>query len=229
MRALSTTTAARKKGVLMAYDEMYSKTKNAFGTEPEAVLINHYRRMNKSKPILDIGMGQGRNALFLAREGFVVDAIDPSRIAIEMVSSLAAQAALPIRTYQCDFATFVPPTDVYSGILIFGLIQILSWNGIDLLLEKIKHWTTEGSLVFVTAFTTADSSLAEYSQNWKSLGKNSFTDGLGNVRTYLEAGELLRLFDGYTVLHHWEGTGPEHRHGTAPPERHAIAEVVLQR
>jgi cyclopropane fatty-acyl-phospholipid synthase-like methyltransferase len=206
----------------MTYDEMYSNTNNAFGTEAEAVLKSYYRRMNKSQRILDIGVGQGRNTLFLAREGFTVDAIDPSRIAIETVSALAAQEALPIRTYQCDFATFVPPTDVYSGILVFGLIQILS-------LEKLKLWTAAGSLVFVTAFTRADASFADYSQRWKSLGKNSFTDGQGNVRTYLETGELLKLFDGYTVLHHWEGVGPEHRHGTAPPEHHAMAEAVLQR
>jgi tellurite methyltransferase len=213
----------------MSYDETYKNTKNAFGTEPELVLRNYYRRMNKSRPVLDIGVGQGRNALFLAREGFTVDAIDPSRIAIETVSALAAQETLPIRTYPCDFATFVPPTDVYSGILVFGLIQILSWNAIEVLRGKLKHWTTEGSLVFVTGFTVADAAFADYARNWKSLGKNSFTDGGDNIRTYLEPGELLKLFEGYAVLHHWEGTGPEHRHGTGPLERHAMAEVVLQR
>jgi tellurite methyltransferase len=213
----------------MSYDETYRNTKNVFGIEPELVLRNYYRRMNKSRPILDIGAGQGRNTLFLAREGFMVDAIDPSRIAIETVSALATQEALSIRTYQCDFATFVPPTDTYSGILVFGLIQILSWTEIEMLLGKLKHWTTEGSLVFVTGFTVADTSFANYSRNWKSLGRNSFADELGNVRTYLEPGELLKLFEGYTVLHHWEGIGPEHRHGTGPLERHAMAEVVLQR
>jgi tellurite methyltransferase len=185
--------------------------------------------MNKSKPVLDIGVGQGRNALFLAREGFTVDAIDPSRVAIETVSALAAQETLPIRTCLCDFATFVPPTDAYSGILVFGLIQVLSWDAIDVLRERLKHWTTAGSLVFVTGFTVADASFDDYSQKWKSLGKNSFTDGRDNVRTYLESGEILRLFDGYAVLHHWEGIGPEHGHGTGPLERHAMAEVVLQR
>jgi tellurite methyltransferase len=213
----------------MSYDETYKNTNNVFGTEPELLLRNHYRGMNKSQPVLDIGVGQGRNALFLAREGFTVDAIDPSRIAIETVTALATQEALPIRTYQCDFATFVPPTDAYSGILVFGLIQILSWNAIEVLLDKLRHWTTEGSLVFVTAFTVADVSFADYSRKWKPLGKNSFGDGWENVRTYLEPGELLRLFGEYAVLHHWEGTGPEHRHGTGTLERHAMAEVVLRR
>jgi tellurite methyltransferase len=151
----------------MSYDETYKNTKNVFGTEPELLLRNHYRGMSESKPVLDVGVGQGRNALFW-REGFTVDAIDPSRIAIETVSAVAIQEALPIRTYQCDFATFVPSTDAYSGILVFGLIQILSWSAIEVLLDKLRHWRTEGSLLFVTAFTVADASFADDSLKWNT-------------------------------------------------------------
>jgi len=213
----------------MSYDETYRQTKDVFGTEPELVLRSHYRRINNSWPVLDIGVGQGRNALFLAREGFTVHAIDPSQVAIEQVSALAAQQGLPIHVFPCDFADFVPPTVAYSGILVFGLIQILSRNAIDVLRQKLMLWTTEGSLVFVTGFTVADASFSNYSQKWKSLGENSFTDGLHNFRTFLEPGEILRLFDRYAVLHHWEGMGPKHRHGNRPLERHAMTEVVLQR
>jgi cyclopropane fatty-acyl-phospholipid synthase-like methyltransferase len=178
---------------------------------------------------LDIGAGQGRNAFFLAREGFMVDAIDPSKVAIETISALAISESLPIRAYPCGFSEFVPQTDFYSGILIFGLIQILTWGDIGLLREKIKHWTHTGSLVFITGFTVADASFARYSQVWKMIGKNSFSDEHGDLRTYLEAGEILDLFKEYEVVYHWEGMGPEHRHGNNPIERHAMSEVVLQK
>jgi hypothetical protein len=61
------------------------------------------------------------------------------------------------------------------------------------------------------------------------IGKNSFADEQRNIRTYLEAGEILNLFDGYKVIHHWEGMGSEHSHGNGVLERHAMVEVVLQR
>ena len=213
----------------MTYDETYSNTKAAFGTEPETVLINHFHKLDKSKPVLDIGAGQGRNAFFLAREGFTVDAIDPSKVATETISAIAAQEGLSIHTHQCGFDKFVPHVDFYSGILIFGVIQILSWEDIGLLLEKIKHWTRKTSLVFITGFTVADSSFVRYSQTWKTIGKNSFADEQGNLRTYLEAGEVLDLFSEYKVVYHWEGVGHEHRHGNSPIECHAMTEVVLQR
>jgi cyclopropane fatty-acyl-phospholipid synthase-like methyltransferase len=213
----------------MSYDDTYANTKNNFGEGPEPILRSFYRRMNKSKPVLDIGAGQGRNAVFLAREGFTVDAIDPSKVATETISDMATHEKLPIHAYQSSFGEFVPQTDFYSGILIFGLIQILSWEDIDLLREKIKQWTGEASLVFITGFTVADASFTRYSQTWKAIGKNSFAGEPGNLRTYLEAGEILDLFNEYEVVHHWEGMGPEHRHGNSPIERHAMTEVVLQR
>jgi hypothetical protein len=42
----------------MAYDETYKNTKNNFGAEPELVLRNYHRSINKSKPVLDIRAGQ---------------------------------------------------------------------------------------------------------------------------------------------------------------------------
>ena len=87
--------------------------------------------------------------------------------------------------FTAAFETFSPPADSYSGILLLGLIPVLS--------------------------------------------RQSFTDGPGKVRTYLEVGEILECFRGHEVIHHWEGTGPLHRHGDGPPERHELFEAVLRR
>jgi cyclopropane fatty-acyl-phospholipid synthase-like methyltransferase len=213
------------------YNETYRNTENYFGTEPEPLLKDHTHLLDKSHRILDLGVGQGRHSLFLARQGFQVDAIDPSKVAIEKVSAMAAQEGLSIRVYRSGYQTFVPQTDFYSGILIFGLIQILPWEAIEVLLRKVKVWTRVGSLVFVRAFTTSDRSFAHAvrSQEWKSIGRNSFTDGHGKFRTYLESAEILDLFGDYKPIYHWEGLGPKHRHADGPMERHAEVEGLFQR
>ena len=160
----------------MTFDETYSDVENVFGDEPELVLKNCYRRINKSLPVLDIGAGQGRNTFFLARQGFQVDALDPSKVAVEGVSAIAEKEVLNIRSYQTGFDKFISSVDCYSGILVFGLIQMLPWKSIELLLEKIKHWTNEGSLVFATGFVITDPSFERYSITCKMIGKNSFVD-----------------------------------------------------
>ena len=61
------------------------------------------------------------------------------------------------------------------------------------------------------------------------MGKGSYADDAGRVRTFLEPGELVELLPGFSVEHYWEGLGPEHRHGEGAPERHGKVEAVFRK
>jgi SAM-dependent methyltransferase len=215
----------------MDFDEKYRSWKHYFGVEPNPVLDKYHTRIDKSQRILDLGAGQGRNTLFLARKGYGVDAVEPSQVAIEMISTESALEDLDIRTYHCGFDTFIPQTDSYSAILALGLIQLLSWESIQLLVERIAAWTRPGSLVFVMAFTKKDPTYDRFkrSQEWSLAGKNSFVHREEGYRTYLESGELLTLFADYKAVYHREGLGREHRHGDGKVTRHVWAEGVFQK
>ena len=193
------------------------------------MLEKYVDRIDKTQPVLDIGIGQGRNAFYLSQKGFRVDGIDLSEVAIKSVSEISQNENLNIRLYQKGFHEFVPESIPYSAILVFGLIQILEWNAIHQLLNRIDRWTEKGSLAFITAFSTKDATFKKYSNEWKELGKNSFGNNQGNVRTFLEPNEILELFNDYHIVYHWEGTGPKHRHGDGPPEQHAMIELVVEK
>ena len=211
------------------YDGKFGNVQEFFGSAPDSLLTRFYRWIDLACPVLDIGSGQGRHALFLARKGFQVDAIDPSAVAIQTVSKLAAKEQLRIRAYQCGFDSFAPETEVYSGILAFGVLQVLSWGAISLLAQRIDEWAAGGTIILVTAFTTEDPSFSSCEREWKKIGKNSFQGPGGKVRTFLEQGEIADVLMGYRLLHHWEGIGPEHRHGDDPPHRHGRVEAVFEK
>jgi SAM-dependent methyltransferase len=46
-----------------------------YPTEP-ATIVKHYFKLAAGKRALDIAAGNGRNAIFLAKQGFLVDAVD---------------------------------------------------------------------------------------------------------------------------------------------------------
>jgi cyclopropane fatty-acyl-phospholipid synthase-like methyltransferase len=211
----------------MTYDKTYRTTEHVFGSQPETILEKYVGQIDKCQPVLDIGIGQGRNAFYLAHKGFRVDGIDLSEMAIKSVSEISRKENLNIQAYQKGFHEFVPEKTPYSAILVFGLIQILDWNAIHQLLNRIDQWTKKGSLVFITAFSTKDATFKKYSNEWKEVGKNSFGDNRGNVRTFLDPDEILELFNDYHIVYHWEGTGPKHRHGDGPLEQHAMIELVV--
>lgn len=211
------------------FDEQYRKTKDVFGAAPEEILVECAPMIPRDRAVLDVGAGQGRNTLFLARKGLTVDAIDPSSVATETVTAIAESEQLSVRATTCTYDDFRPPVDAYGAILVFGLIPILSRDAIDRLVGFVDRWLHPGGLLFITGFTTGDDSCARYAREGRSVGRNSFANQQGGVRTYLEPDELPTLFPRYEVVRHREGLGPEHRHGDGPIERHALDQAVLQR
>jgi len=213
----------------MNYDEQYAKIDALFGTQPESTLIRYAGRLPEHARVLDIGAGQGRNSLYLARRGMAVDALEPSDPAAKALENIAVEERLPLRRFADSFQRFDPPVDHYSGILVFGLIPDLQWKQIDQLVDRIYGWTRQGSMIWLTGFTVQDPAYPHHSSRWDPIGAHSFRSPEGRVRTYLEPGQIVRLLNRGSVLHHWEGLGPEHSHGDGPPERHGMFEVVFER
>jgi SAM-dependent methyltransferase len=213
----------------MIYDKTYKEIKDVFGSEPVEILKRYYEQIDRTRPVLDIGAGQGRNSFFLAKAGYTVDAIDPSRISIETINEITKREYYKINAYQKSFDEFTYRNYPYSAILVFGLLQILDLKSINLLTNMIDKYTTNGSLVFITAFSIEDASFKKYQNEWNKESRNSFCDNKGNHRTFFETSELIKLFDGYKILHQWEGLGRKHRHGNSPIEQHSMIELVMER
>ena len=85
------------------YDNAYAVTANLFGEAPERILVDHSALIEDGGSILDVGCGQGRNTLWLAKKGFEVVALDPSAIALGIVNDVAATSKLKITTIHGGF------------------------------------------------------------------------------------------------------------------------------
>lgn len=85
------------------YDETYARIDTVFGSDPEEILVKFKGLMNTSHPVLDIGAGQGRNALFLANSGFNVHAVDSSPIAIQQLERISRERRLELNCQCCGF------------------------------------------------------------------------------------------------------------------------------
>ncbi len=213
----------------MSYDETYRKTSGYFGVEPAELLTGNYHLFDKTKPVLDLGAGQGRNTIFIARQGFAVDAVEPSQVGIDIIAEAAAKEKLRVNTYCSRFEDFVPEHNPYGAVMLFGLIQLLGWDSIVLLIEKVKSWTIPGGLILLSAFTTDDPRYEPIVAEMEPVGRHSFRTPGGEFRTFLEPGEVLTLFEDFQVVYHWEGMGPEHRHGRKAPHRHATVNAIFKR
>jgi cyclopropane fatty-acyl-phospholipid synthase-like methyltransferase len=212
----------------MDYDQAYRDTETYFGGAADPLLEKWAPCLESRRPVLDVGCGQGRNSVYLARQGLTVHAIDPSRVAIDQLQHRISEEKWTIRTICAGFADTDMEPDDYGGVLVFGLVQELEWPDVGSLTEFCRRHLAADGLLLVTAFSTLDPIYTFHHRTWQSIGHNSFRNLEGGIRTYLEPDQILTLFDGYDVLHHWEGLGPEHSHGDGPPERHGRIEAVFR-
>ncbi len=88
-----------------AYNEIYSSQPGAFLEQPNAFLMRTIRGRKPGRA-LDVAMGQGRNALWLASQGWTVTGFDVSDVAIAEARKHAAAQGLNIEALVAPFETF---------------------------------------------------------------------------------------------------------------------------
>ncbi len=126
------------------FDAAYRQTTPVYGEAPDPLLTAHQQHIAPGRPVLDLGSGQGRHALALARAGHEVHALDPAAVAVAILSELATQEGLPIRCLQCHFQEFPGRPGSYAAVLAFGLIPILTWEDIATLRAALSSWLAPG-------------------------------------------------------------------------------------
>ena len=90
------------------YDKLYGETPNALGN-PTPVFVEFFDRFDqKQARVLDVGCGQGRDALFIARQGHSVTGVDISPNGIRDLTEAAANENLAVKGIVADLTAFTP-------------------------------------------------------------------------------------------------------------------------
>lgn len=103
------------------WDQRYAADGLVYGAEPNEFLAAMAHRFPASGRALDIGAGEGRNALFLASRGLTVLAVDQSAVGMQKAQRLAKERGLTLTTQAADLRDFdAPPAslDVVSSIFV---------------------------------------------------------------------------------------------------------------
>ena len=137
------------------YDSYY-QSENLFG-EPYPELIEFYAKIDQKGRLLDLGCGQGRNSIPLARLGYSIKGIDISSVGIEQMSEIARKEDLPLIGKVKDIYSF---TDfgAYQFILLdsmfhFGKKDKTKEMG---LLERIFSNTKPSTLITICIQNTGN-------------------------------------------------------------------------
>ena len=165
------------------WDEKFRGKKYTLGTEVNPFLRKHIRLLPRGKA-LDVATGEGKNAVFLARHGFDVEAVDISQKGLRKARRLAREKGVKIKTVLADLDHYPIEKERYDLITEFYFLD-------RRLIPRIKRGLKKGGRVAFETYLTEQSSLCR--------------EGPRNPKYLLKPNELLTLFKGFRILFYREG------------------------
>ncbi len=183
------------------WNDRFGREEFAFGKEPNPFLKKHIRLLPKGKA-LDIASGEGRNAVFLAQNGFEVDAVDISEKGLKKAQKLARDKGVKINTFLIDLDQYQIKKERYDLIANFYFLR-------RRLIPRIKKGLKNGGRVIFETY------LLEH----RTLG----TGGPKQAKYFLKPNELLGLFKDLRILFYREGIFKE------GGRRKAVASLIAEK
>jgi len=164
---------------------------------PTLLLVETALRLKPGRA-LDLACGTGRNALWLAEHGWSVTAVDAAEAAIEILRSRASARGVTVdaRVANLEKGEFDIGSSSWDLIAICYYLQ-------RNLLEPARQGVVPGGLLLVIVHIT--------------------DPGEEPTAHRLRPGELKNYFDGWEILHHYEGMPNDAAH------QRSVAEVVARR
>lgn len=130
------------------YDALYKTTPDALG-DPTQVFVTFFEDLPDAPlRVLDIGCGQGRDALFIARLGHHVTGVDLSPHGIQDLTTAAKAEGLNITGVTADITSYTPDA-LFDVILIDRTLHMLPDQQRDTVLAHLIRSTTPDGWVLI--------------------------------------------------------------------------------
>ena len=161
------------------YDKLYGTTPDALG-EPTQIFVDFFKRQKRTQlRVLDVGCGQGRDALFIARQGHRVVGVDISPHGIQDLVEAANQEKLHIEGIVADIVTFAPEGK-FDVVLIDRTLHMLSEIERLNVFEYLIGHVAEGGWVLIADERSNISGLKDVIEANKAVWETAF-EARGNI------------------------------------------------
>lgn len=98
------------------WDDRYNRADYFYGKQPNDFVRQVCPQIPKGQ-ILCLAEGEGRNAVYLAQQGYRVTAVDASVVGMAKAQQLAAEHGAPLNTIVADLADFQIQPQHWDGII----------------------------------------------------------------------------------------------------------------
>jgi SAM-dependent methyltransferase len=193
--------------------DRYATDQNAY---PYSLLTQHTLRLLSGQPAgraLDLGAGEGADAIRLALLGYQVDAVEVSEVAAGKISRFARDAGVRVGVTVCDVRKFIPEYR-YDVIICNGVLHYLDEK--EHVVTGMQAATMPGGINVISL--------------WSSY--TAVPDCHDSIPVFCddEDGIVTKLYQGWPKeLVYFERDKAETAHSDLPSHRHSHIKLIARR
>lgn len=199
--------AQKPKGDQAPWDQIYLSPDGRVPVNPSALVLETTANL-KVGTALDVGMGNGRNAIYLARKGWKVTGIDASDAAIKQAQAGAAKLGAQIDARKMRFE------DLKLGPAQYDLIVCMYVNDLPVKQARKIIAALKPNGILIVEDYHADAAFANLKPQPPQSG----------YRT----NELLRAFDGLRIVR-YEDRAAQAEWSNGPDGRAPLVRLVARK
>jgi SAM-dependent methyltransferase len=185
---------------LDAYRETVENRKQG----PDFKLIEYLDIIPKG-PVLDLGMGRGRHAIFFAKLGREVEGVDTSKLS-KGIPELVEAEGLEFTYHRMDLRDFQIPRRKYALIIASKIIQLFRKAEIETLAEQIHAGLKAKGVLYIYTFSVED---LQHVKSWDDIEKveeNTYYKADWELHFhFFSRDEILCLFPKLKLQYYTEG------------------------
>ena len=197
------------------WEESYKRNGklDTFGSgKPSKSLVSAVAMIKLPAKALDLGCGEGRNALYLAGLGFETSASDISESGIAKLKIVAKELQLNIDATVCDMRQY-EFRKTFDLIVCTGCLHLIHRQEWQQVIKNMKQATPSGGINVIGVFTDE----APEPEDQRGLMVGLFKEG--ELFTYYRDWEII---DKKTYIF-------EHTHPDGPTHKHAGNDIIARK
>lgn len=189
------------------YEELYRQDEYYWGFKPSPTCLKVLTAMPPTRrlKLLDIGCGEGRNAVFFARNGYDVTAFDLAQSGVDKTKRLAERVGVDLKVFRADINEY-RLTETFDILFSTGVLHYVPQELREELFDNYKAFTSDNGIHMFSVFV-------------KKPFIAPAPDGEATSKTWI-SGELLTHYHDWLVEHCTEeifdcmSGGVAHKHCT---------------
>ncbi|MHA2206432.1 MAG: class I SAM-dependent DNA methyltransferase [Candidatus Thorarchaeota archaeon] len=185
---------------MQAYREVVENRKQG----PDLKLMEYLDIMPKG-PVLDLGMGRGRHALFFAKLGRKVEGVDTSKFS-KGLPEVIEDEGLDFTYHKMDLREFQIQSGKYALIVASKILQLFRKSDIEVIAERMNAGLKRKGIVYIYTFSVEDLKYIQSLDEIEEVEENTYYHAEWKLHFhYFSKNEILGLFPELKIHYYTEG------------------------